>query len=423
MLNYKQKSEVSSAIWVPLIWFAIAISRSLANWLSLGSQDIESSSYLSGNMVDRTFDSVLLVIGLIILLVRKIDWSQIRKDNIWIIILYLFMGISIFWSGFPEVSFKRYIRAICVLIMALVILTDGNPLEALSKLLKRCFYIHISLSFLFIMYFRNIGVGYDDFGKEYWNGVAAGKNGLGQLAMISGIYFVWDILRNWSNKKIIINFIFLLASLWLLIGANSVTSIVVFFSGIIILLILHPAKIKTERTDKSIKLCVYFIIISILSYQFLLPIIIEAFGRDPTLTGRTTLWGDVLRIVYRRSPILGVGYGGFWIGNLGNDLWNWAAYVWKPQQSHNGYIDVYVELGLGGIFLIVCLIFSIIKNIKKTFEINYEYGRFRMILLTMILLHNITESSLIKGYHSFWFLFLVIAMNVSKTMKLDTFKK
>ena len=136
---------------------------------------------------------------------------------------------------------------------------------------------------------------------------------------------------------------------------------------------------------------------------------VEASGRDTTLTGRTELWEDILTIA-SDHPILGVGYGSFWIGDLGNNLWE--RHIWKPGQGHNGYLDVYVELGIIGVFFLLLIIISSFRQIVWTLKSNFEYGRFRLVFLLVILLHNIAESSFLRGASNLWFIFLLVAINI-----------
>ena len=418
-----RKANTSFALLVPLVWYAIVASRSISQWLHPGSIDLTDFNYLEGSPIDRVVFSILILVGLLVLTRRKVEWLGVLKRNKWIFLLFLYMLISISWSNFPEVACKRWIKAAGALVMALIVLTEPESLEAISRLLRRCFYVHLPLSIILIKYFRTLGVAWDYTGEaEMWVGVTTHKNVLGQVVMTSGICFVWDIIRNWGSKRIIlVDFFFLSMALWLLKGSDtssSATSTIVFLFGIVIMLALRFAKIDLENVRRYTLIGVALAAFLFLVLQFLLEaftqgslasLVAGASGRDPTFTGRRDLWDDILKIASHHS-ILGVGYGSFWIGDLANDLWN--KYHWRPQQGHNGYLDVYVELGLIGIFLLIVAILCAYKNIMKTFATNLEYARFRMVFLTTLLLHNYTESSFLRGTHNLWFLLLLVAVDV-----------
>lgn len=427
-----QEENISFALWVPLIWYALVASRNVSHWLNPGGFGSEDANYLAGSPIDRAVYSTLIVIGIFILFKRKVNWSQILKSNAWIFIFFAYMGFSALWSDFGEVAFKRWVRTSGVLVMVLVVLTDSNPLEAISRLLRRCLYVFLPLSIILIKYFRTLGVAWTKDGTgEMWVGVTTHKNQLGEMTMISGIYFIWNIMRSWGSKKIYIDLLFLLMTSWLIIGSatsRSNTSIFVFFVGLIILLMFHKMskqfmKSDPEQVQKTISTSIFLIAFVFLTFQLgfqafneksILSASVEASGRDMTFTGRTFLWIDLLDIA-SNHPILGVGYGSFWIGDLANDLW--YKHPWKPGQGHNGFVDVYVELGMVGLFLFIGVIFSAYRNILRNFVFNIEYQKFRITVLSMILLHNITETSFTRGTHNLWFLFLLVAVNVPDISK------
>ena len=65
--------------------------------------------------------------------------------------------LSILWSDFPFVSFKRWIKVLGHPIMVLVIFTEPDPKEALVRLMKRCAYIVLPVSILWMKYYPNLG--------------------------------------------------------------------------------------------------------------------------------------------------------------------------------------------------------------------------------------------------------------------------
>ena len=97
-------SELSKAIWVPLIWMIIIGSRAVSQWLNLSTNLESTDIYLEGSPFDRAIFLILIITGIFILLRRKISWSQILHNNTWIVIFFLYSGITFDWSDFPFVS-------------------------------------------------------------------------------------------------------------------------------------------------------------------------------------------------------------------------------------------------------------------------------------------------------------------------------
>lgn len=87
-------------------------------------------------------------------------------------------------------------------------------------------------------------------------------------------------------------------------------------------------------------------LIAATSYEFIL----EAMGRDASLTGRTDIWAYTLDWAFKR-PFTGYGYDAFWNGELSPGA-QYAA-NWNTPHSHNSWIEVFIALGLPGVFLIM----------------------------------------------------------------------
>ena len=71
-------------------------------------------------------------------------------------------------------------------------------------------------------------------------------------------------------------------------------------------------------------------------------------GRDASLTGRGPLWQQVVLVIGER-PLLGHGYAGFWNENSRAVQYLWLLAGWQAPDSHNGYLEIAVELGLAGV--------------------------------------------------------------------------
>ena len=160
IMDSKRNSEVSLAIWIPLIWVLIISSRMVSLWLDVGSGSGLPDDYLEGSPIDRNIFTSLFIIAAVILFQRKISWSQLITNNVWIFIYLLYCGISVIWSDFPWVSLKRYGKEIGNLLIVLVVLTERDPMEALKTILRRCAYVLIPLSIVLYKYYAHLGRSY-----------------------------------------------------------------------------------------------------------------------------------------------------------------------------------------------------------------------------------------------------------------------
>ena len=427
VVERRRAANVFPALFLPLLWYILVSSRSTGVWLSvLGVPLPSGGGDTEGSIVDRTVYFVLCLIGLCILSRRNIEWGPIFRENRWLIVLYLFMFLSVAWSDYPWVSFKRLVKSFTAVVMVLVVLTDGDPFTAIETILRRGAYLLVPFSIIVIKYFRDIGVEYDWSGTGFsGRGLTTSKNTLGQMAMTSALCFVWSIARNWKKKRpwAIFDYLYLAMSLYLLKGSDnavSMTSLSVFGVGFFIFLISFHLRNKPAIALRGLTaLCVFILgILSILFVHTLSPFpedsilgwAIRGLGRDMTLSGRTEIWTDVLKVA-SRDPLFGVGYGGFWIGRTANIPWD-EHLSWVLGEGHNGYLDVYLQIGLIGVLLVLAVAFFARQGIIQSFAADFEYGRYRMTFLVVILFVNLTESTFLRGEHSLWFLFLLSVISV-----------
>ena len=79
--------------------------------------------------------------------------------------------------------------------------------------------------------------------------------------------------------------------------------------------------------------------------------------RSPDMTGRTELWNAVLVSISKR-PWLGYGFSAFWESMRGESESVRDAVGWAPGYSHDGYLDVMLQLGVAGLVTFVPAISS-----------------------------------------------------------------
>jgi exopolysaccharide production protein ExoQ len=145
--------------------------------------------------------TTILAFGVIVLLGRTARAGKILKSNLPILFYFLYCGISALWSDFPDVSFKRWFRAMGDVVMVLIVLTDPDWLVALRRLLARIGFVVIPLSILFIRYFPEMGRSYSRGGAPSWTGVATDKNALGMISLVFGLAALFRFLQVRGEKN------------------------------------------------------------------------------------------------------------------------------------------------------------------------------------------------------------------------------
>ena len=89
---------------------------------------------------------LVIVAGIVILARRKIDWPRLLLNNTWIVLYLLYCLASMTWSDEPTILMKRWVKDLGNPIMALVILTERRPYEAVGVVLRRLTFLLRPLS-------------------------------------------------------------------------------------------------------------------------------------------------------------------------------------------------------------------------------------------------------------------------------------
>jgi O-antigen ligase len=419
ILDTRLKSKVSTALWIPTVWMLIIGSRVISQWLGINEGPISENTYVEGSALDRNIYFALIVTALVILIARGVSFSQVAKANGWMFLFLLYCGISITWSDFPDVSFKRYIKDIGNLLMVLIVLSESAPVEAIITLFKRCTYILIPLSVVMIKYYPTFGRSYSAFtGAVSLTGVTNNKNSLGVMCAVCGIGIFWNLVSIWRSNKIstnklqvLVQGLMLIMTIWVLIMANSATSLVCFVIGTGIVAVMG---VKAVRS--SIVYVLPAILVLLGGYMMTNPVAFMTgmVGRDETFTGRTEIWQKAIEMV--ENPIIGGGYSSFWLGDRLHTFW--SQYTWGPTEAHNGYLEIYLDLGVIGIILLTGILISSLRAIVTLVRSDLEFGALKLAMLVSVIMYNITESAFRAGLLMYVVFVLVVIQLPRPVQKL-----
>jgi O-antigen ligase len=136
---------------------------------------------------------------------------------------------------------------------------------------------------------------------------------------------------------------------------------------------------------------------------------LEQMGRNSTLTGRTEVWHAALSIA--ESPLVGTGFESFWIGSR-YDRMAELTHMYL-NQAHNGYIEVYINLGWIGIAVLGFVILTTYRRIVKAIYSMTPAASLRLAFFIIAISQNFTEASF-KIMTPVWSAFLLAAMVSTK---------
>src|SRR5437773_12489899 len=156
--------------------------------------------------------------------------------------------------------------------------------------------------------------------------------------------------------------------------ANTVTAISCFLMASVLVMVTNiPA-----LTRKPWRL--HFLVVAMLSVSVCAVFLgrgtglVETMGRDPTLTGRTQIWHLVLSMT--TNPLLGTGFESFWLGPRLQKIW--SIYWWRPNEAHNGYLEVFLNLGWVGAALLAVVLITGYRRVFEAYRRKLPLGNLRL---------------------------------------------
>lgn len=147
------------------------------------------------------------------------------------------------------------------------------------------------------------------------------------------------------------------------------------------------------------------------------PRLAPLFGRDPTLSGRTAIWAQVVRSIAQR-PVFGYGYDAYWRGMQGPSLQIAAAVHFVVVHAHNGFLEIALELGGAG------LVIALLAGLRAARQLWGLWMRgatdriaFPLALLFLIVLYDLDENTLLLYNGLFWVLCVAALVTIDRAVR------
>ena len=314
----------------------------------------------------------------------------VRKEK-FLTIFLSYCLLSIFWSGFKFVLFKRLFQVLTSVTVCTAFLLHVRSTKSILKFFKYILTLYIPLSLISILLFP----GATDPETMTWRGLAPSKNHLGQASLISTV--AWVGTFSYGNlKEKFLSLIMMVLSLVLLMGSMSMTSILaLFIMAVMAAIFWFNTRFRSLNVGHTfVLLTAIFSLLTAITTFILEPNlyhrITDYLGKDVTFTGRIELWADIFNEA-RKHLAIGCGFASFWvIENV--DLLNlYADYTWFPNQAHMGYLDLLNETGLVGLFLFCLMIVFYFVTLA-----NQNQSHFWKWFMVCSLLINFQETTLFR---------------------------
>ena len=352
---------------------------------------VNVEDFSTSNFRNQVVFVFLFLASCFCLIPKRNELYQLIRREKFLTLFILWCFISIGWSDYAFVSFKRWFQLLTSFTTISAFLLNGGRSDRSLKSFTGVLFLYIITSIFSVVFIS----GAIDPSHQTWRGLEITKNFLGQSALVCIVLLAYMIRRRPLKRKFIL-VAFLILSVILLIGSRSMTSIGTFLIILYIVVLVFLDRIFRDLgIGKSFSafLMAASLLLMLTVFYFGRDIIehtLMSFGRDLTFTGRTELWVDLVKTAKDRL-VFGYGFGGFWVIDFSNtDLMVlYDKYVWLPNEAHSGYLDIILQVGFIGFFIFMGLIVSYFRNIVRLHDPPFGFW-----LVVAVMILNLQESTL-----------------------------
>jgi O-antigen ligase len=411
ILFYLTKDKIIASAFQQLIDYTFLFIVSGVTLFPFSHLDLASL----GSPEKSLFSGLLLLfVYAAVLILLRVHLKQVLIN---IIILFqqkylgIYIGLIIFsalWSSTAWLSFKAAISLTFISIFAVYFARKCNW-EELFKLLRW------NQTFIaFLSAFLAIFVPSEGQMEKGWAGAIGHPINLGNMMALTACLWLLHGIHN--RKYRWRSLLFSALSIVIMQLANSAGAFIVFMS-LIVIVFIPPIFRKLNFLQANLLFTLIVSIFGMLSIWLFsnLSSTFSLMDKDLTLTGRVPLWNLLIESRVVERPWLGYGYSGFWQPWQGTDnpaaiiirlIGDWAVH------AHNGFLDIILNVGLVGFLLfILCLFSNIGQAIKLLLSNRSSEAVLPLIVLTFILVSNLSQTSIIfPGYD--WFLFVLVTVRL-----------
>jgi exopolysaccharide production protein ExoQ len=376
---------------------------------------------------------VALALVSLVFLLRTGAAPTLRRLPYTLIALLAMMLLSVTWSFYPLYTLVGYAGTLIATVFALFLIATFSWRDLLN-IFANIFRFIMAASIVFELYaavivrgpiapiFKNYTGPVPPSGAYYWTqgtllkgvriqGIVGNANLLAYVAMLGFFLFIVQFAIRQNSKAIN------LASILLSVGCLALTRSASIGFAMACAIAVGVVALIAEGHDRETRHRYYrlawtgfgILVFFVLVYR---QEIFTLIGKSPDMTGRTDIWKAVLGLIGQR-PLQGWGWISYWMPGVkpyeGLIVRDNVTYY----EAHNSYLDVWLQLGIFGLLLLVALLaFTFIKLWRLAVRHTSPLYLWPLLTFVALLLQNLTESRMIIELG--WVLVVIFAVKVNE---------
>lgn len=332
--------------------------------------------------------------------------------------LFAAMAVSsVLWSPDPLVSGRKALTLLETLAFAYY-LAARYPVERVIRLAAVALGLALLASAALAVGVPAIGVMSGPGLAGMWSGVFPHKSSLGGAAAMGVMCFGWlwknEPGRRWLHAPAVLFCVFLA------VMAQSKTAQMTI--GLTVGLAVF---LPLLRLPGMAKVWAVFIMgvcalaVGAFLFFYFRPIM-EALGKDASLTGRVPTWLGLLDMAWQ-YPLGGYGYSGFFVGTNPEveDVWRRAG--WTMWDAHSTFIEMLLQLGIPGVAVATWALFELIaRSLRSWAEGERPWASFAVVYGVIYAATSTVESVMFRAgdLQTVLFPLLFVALRVDSARRV-----
>ena len=318
---------------------------------------------------------------------------------------------SVEWSLMPDVSTRRAVALTFTTLFGFY-LAARYEWRALAELLATLFFALAVGSLVAAVAFPSFGVDASTH-PGAWKGLWVEKNALGGAMVRGTLACACAAILSPPRRRLWIGAAVLCAALVLL--STSTTGLL----GLLLVLSVIVAVRMLRSGGLGAVAVVWLAVVAgcaAASVALLAPdLFFEAVGKDPTLTGRTSIWEAVMRRVAEEPG--GHGYAAFWSAEGGPREYIRIEADWPVPNAHNGWLEMLLWFGWVGLGLFAAHYAVTLAATARTVWSADAGAYFALPSVLIFALFSVSESTIMQWNNLSWVIYVA---TLAKLLQVST---
>jgi len=348
----------------------------------------------------------LYVAALIYVLVSQgvvYNLSKLKVIPLSLTILLAWCICSVGWAIDPGISLRRVTLAVIVVLTVFLVVEAAGTARTLA-VLRWSFAALLLLNYLMVLASPEGVHSTADFDPSLagnWRGLMLHKNTAGVACAFTVLLWLF------TGGKGLLRWVVIGGAAYFLVETQSKTSlgalgVSLVFGFIFSVLSARPRMVAAAIAFVAVILC-------LMAGQEYLGELSRYLNQPDALTGRLQIW-KILWSYSMSNLALGSGYGSFWDIGPASPIFqhtrNWVVFI---TSGHSGYLDVLVQLGLGGLVLtLIAVLVAPLWKLLSNGAVSPAVCGLLAAGLAFFAMHNVTETSFLDRDRLAWVLLLFV---------------